>query len=297
MKKYPLNLLAICLAASLLILAAAGCQGPGKATSAATTANVTGRPIVAVGIVPQMALAKAVCGDLAVVFAAVPPGFSPENYEPTPQKMAELQTAVVYFEMGVPAESGKILNQIDPAKVVDLPAKVAKVYPDRIFADGGRDPHMWLSPKRAIVMTQAIADRMGQLLPAQAEAFQANAQAYISQLTALDQEIRGLLKDAQGKRFYIYHPSLGYLADDYGLQMMALEEEGKQATPQSLQNLIDQAKKDGIQTVFAQAEIDSRQLNAFAEEVGCKIVVLDPLAEDYIANLRVIATALAEAAR
>jgi zinc transport system substrate-binding protein len=280
------------LIAGFLALSAAGCQPSGV-----TTPESSARPIIAVGIVPQIALAKAVCGDAADVVAAVPPGFSPENYEPTPQKMAELQTAIAYFAMGVPAETGKILNQIDAAKVVDLPGIVGKTYPDRTFADGGRDPHMWLSPKRAVIMVQAIADHMSQLLPNQAATFQTNAKAYIRQLTALDQEIRDLLQPAAGKRFYIYHPSLGYLADDYGLQMRALEEEGKQATPQSLQILIDQAKSDGIRTVFAQAEIDSRQLNAFAEEVGCRIVVLDPLAEDYIANLRAIATALAEAAR
>ena len=77
--------------------------------------------------------------------------------------------------------------------------------------------------------------------------------------------------------------------------MWALEENGKEATPQHLQAVIDRARQAEIQVIFCQAEIDSRQSAAFAEEIGAGIQILDPLSEDYIANMRAIAKAFADA--
>ena len=106
-----------------------------------------------------------------------------------------------------------------------------------------------------------------------------------------------LLLPLAGKAFFVYHPSFGYLADDYGLDMYALEEGGKEATPQHLQKMFDLAREKGIDRVFSQAETDSRQSQAFAEQLGAKIVVLDPLAENYLENMVRLATELARGAK
>ncbi|MVB09852.1 Vitamin B12 import ATP-binding protein BtuD [Caprobacter fermentans] len=52
----------------------------------------TEKPIIAVTIVPEQTFVKAVCGDLAEVITMVPPGNSPENYEPTPEEMKKLES-------------------------------------------------------------------------------------------------------------------------------------------------------------------------------------------------------------
>lgn len=76
------------------------------------------------------------------------------------------------------------------------------------------------------------------------------------------------------------------------MTMYALEEDGKEATPQKLAEMVDLAKADGIKTIFSQAEIDSKQPDAFAEEVGGTKVMLAPLSEDYISNLKTMADAI-----
>ncbi|QIB68956.1 zinc ABC transporter solute-binding protein [Aminipila butyrica] len=253
-----------------------------------------GKPIVAVTIVPEKTFAEAVCGDLAEVITLVPPGSSPENYEPTPQIMEKFSKAEVYFALGVPTEEANILPNAGKVKVVHLEEQVAAAYADRTFGPGERDPHTWLSPKRAKVMVAGIAEEMSRLDPANQEVYEANAQAYMDQLDQLDQEIASLLAGVKNRQFVVYHPAFGYLADDYGLQMVALEEEGKESTIQHLTEMVDLAKKENIKVIFYQEEIDSSQSAAFAQEIGGTTVKLEPLAADYIDNLKKMAETMAE---
>lgn len=255
----------------------------------------SGKPVVAVTIVPEETFVKAVCGELAETVTLVPPGNSPENYEPTPLLMAQFEKADLYFPIGVPTEEANILSKVgDDTKVVALQDEVAAVYPDRTFESGERDPHIWLSPKRVKVMIDVIAQEMCALDPENADTYNTNASSYKAQLDALDAEIKSALEGVQNKKFIVYHPAFGYLADDYGLTMYALEEEGKEATAEHLQEMIDLAKAENIKVIFYQEEIDSSQSEAFAEEIGGKTIQLSPLAADYIENLKNMAELMAE---
>ncbi|MDD3308313.1 MAG: zinc ABC transporter substrate-binding protein, partial [Acetobacterium sp.] len=149
-------------------------------------------------------------------------------------------------------------------------------------------------PKRVEVMVETIAKEMSARDPQNQAVYQKNAEDYIAKLKALDQEITTALAPVQNKKIIVYHPAFGYLADDYGLEMIALEEEGKEATAQQLQAIIDLAKKDNIKVIFYQAEIDSSQSQAFADELGGKTVQQAPLAENYIENLQTMAKTMAE---
>jgi len=254
-----------------------------------------GKKIIAVSIPPQKAFATAICGDEMQVITVIPPGNSPANYEPDAREMQLLSKADLYFSIGVAAESAFILPRLGSIQVVDLAARVARELPDRHFASGRRDPHIWLSVARARVMVRAMLEAITKLDPGRADVYAANAQVFLDELDLLEQDMRALLSGRTDHPIVVYHPSYGYLADELGLEMWALEENGKEATPQHLQAVIDRARQAEIQVIFCQAEIDSRQSAAFAEEIGAGIQILDPLSEDYIANMRAIAKAFADA--
>ncbi|MCH3915930.1 MAG: zinc ABC transporter substrate-binding protein [Spirochaetia bacterium] len=249
-----------------------------------TQANNT-NPKVAVSIVPQATFVKQVGQSKVTVSTEIPPGASPETYEPTPRQMADLEDAQLYFSIGVPTEKSAILPKL-PAnmKVVDQAAACRQQYPDRKMGDG-RDPHIWLSPKRAEVMVNQIADELSKIDSDNATFYKANAKAYIGKIEAASTQIKGILFQTESKTFIVYHPAFGYFADDFGLKMYALEEEGKDASPQHMAQMVDLAKQEGCKVIFYQAEIDSRQAQAFAEEIGGKAVQLDPLSGDYVNNL------------
>ncbi len=281
-------LLCIVLAAGVLTLTACG------RTDTAAPDGGGGKPVVAVSIVPEQTFVEAVCGDLAEVITMVPPGGSPANYEPTPEEMEKFSDASIYFSIGVPTEQANILPSVGDVKVVALQEEAAAVYEDRTFESGTRDPHIWMSPKRVKVMVEVIAREMAVLDPSNAEAYNDNADAYIKELDALDAQIKEAVADVKNRTFIVYHPAFGYFAEDYGLTMYALELEGKEATAEHLQELIDFAEEENIKVIFYQAEIDSSQSEAFAEEIGGKTMQLAPLAANYIENLKSMANLMAE---
>ena len=258
--------------------------------------NVSKKPIIAVSIVPQQTFVEAVCGDKVQVLTLIPPGSSPESYEPTPKQMEDFQNSALYFSIGVPAEQG-ILPKASGVKVVSLEKEVRAVYEDITFEDGDRDPHIWLSPKRVIVMIEAIKKEMIKLDKANEEFYINNAENYIKKLKSLDENIKNTLKEVKNKKIIVFHPAYEYFAKDYDIKMYALQQHGKEVTPQHLQQIIDIAKREKIKAVFYQQESDSSQCEAFAEEIGGKTVMLYPLAANYIENLQQMSSLIAEEAK
>lgn len=253
------------------------------------------KDIIAVSIVPEVEFIKAISGEDFEIITMIPPRASPENYEPTPLEKQKFEKAKVYFSMGVPTEENNILPNISAnTRVVKLDEVVRIVYEDLTFENGSRDSHIWLSPKRVVVMVEEMAEVLGELKPENKELYKENADKYIEQLQNVSTEIKNIVAGKENKKFVVYHPAFAYLADELGMEMYALEEEGKEATAQSLKEKIDLAKKEGIKYIFYQAEIDSSQSEAYAEEIGGQTMKLEPLAQDYINNLKEMATLLAK---
>jgi zinc transport system substrate-binding protein len=272
---------------------------------------------VAVSIVPEEAFVKAVAGDLVNVVTLIPSGASPTNYQPTPMEMTEFSNSSVYFSIGVAAEEANILPNIvdlnSEIKVVALAEVVDNVYEPVYFVDEdededehedehdvaedgteavedeheheGRDPHSWMSPKRVIVMVETIRDELILLDGENEEIYRENAASYIEELEAVDQEIQETMDKLENKTFIIMHPSMGYFAKDYGLTMVALEDDGKEATAARLQEVIDFALEENIQVIFYQEEFDSSQAETLAMEIDGETMALAPLSFDYIDNL------------
>ncbi|HZK20970.1 MAG TPA: zinc ABC transporter substrate-binding protein [Oscillospiraceae bacterium] len=257
--------------------------------------NTTDKPIIAVTIVPEHTFVKEVCGDLVEIITLIAPGYSPESYEPAPNEIERFSKADLYFTIGLAAEEISIIPNItEDIKVIALQNEVSSVYADRMFTENSRDPHIWLSPKRVKIMIKAIAREVSALDPSNADIYNKNADEYIKQLNSLDEYIKNIIGQMENKSFIAFHPAFGYLAEDYGMTMYALQKEGKEAAPRHLQEMVDLAKKEGIKAIFYQEEIDSRQAKAFADEIGGRTVKLAPLSADYIDNLMLMADTLAK---
>ncbi len=263
---------------TFLILLFSGCKSPKKETD--------GKKTIAVSIAPQATFVTKVCGDKFNIVTAIPTGASPETYEPTPTEITAISDAEIYFSIGVPAEENSILPIInEKTKTVALHEKAAELYPE-LTEHGSRDPHIWLSPKRVIVMISAIAEAIKKLDPENAELYTKNANAYIEELQTLDSNISSSLKDLKARKFMVFHSAFGYFADDYSLWVYAIEEHGKEVSAKRLAEMADVAKKEDIRVVFYQAESSKKPALSFAEEIGGEAVMLEPLATNYTENLQ-----------
>ncbi|MFP4020925.1 MAG: metal ABC transporter solute-binding protein, Zn/Mn family [Halanaerobium sp.] len=270
---------------------------------------------VAVTIVPQIEMVEAIAGDRVEVVEMIPKGHSPANYAPSPAEMRAFDEAGIYFSMGVPADMQNILPRAEEQtdlKVVKLFDRIEEKYPHRYFGEeeeadghnedendhghsheGGRDPHIWLSPDRVSLMVEIMRDQLIEILPEYEAEFKENTEQYLEKLSAADQENKELLSEYKDQEILVYHPSFGYFTEHYGLKMISIEEDGKEPGPRHLQEIIEHARQQGIKNVFYQAEIDSNKTRAAAEELGGEIIKLNPLSQNYIENLKVMAEKMA----
>jgi len=254
------------------------------------------RPLtIVVSLPPEAYFVERVGGPRVQVAALVAPGQSPHTFEPLPTQVATLAAAAVYFTIGLPFEAplvAKVRGSHPDLRVVDLRQGV-KLLPATDAHEGGEaDPHCWLDPLRVVPMVETIRGELARLDPAGQAVYDANAAAFVRDLRSVDREIRQTLAGLNNRRFMVLHPAFGYFAAAYGLTQVAIEHEGKEPDARRLGALITEAKRQGSRVIFAQPGYSPLPADAIAREIGGHVVKLDPMAHDYLDNLRAIAGAL-----
>ena len=94
----------------------------------------------------------------------------------------------------------------------------------------------------------------------------------------------------------MYHPSFGYFLDEFGIRQEAVETGGKEPGPKDLSRLIALAKQERAAAIFVQAQFPVNAAKTVAQAAGAELVSLDPLAPDWLANIRRMGEALQKAA-
>jgi zinc transport system substrate-binding protein len=289
---------------------------------AAAGPAAAGGPVVAVGLAPVAWLAGQVGGPAVEVQVLVPAGANPHTFEPTPRQAARLAGARLYFSLGLPFEESlvpRLAGSADRLEVVDaargvprLGAHDAAAEPPQPRAhgsgaasrlarrgelelDASHDPHLWLDPERAAGIAGNMAAALSRLDPQGAEAYAANLARLQRRLERLDRRLAEILAPVEGRTLLVVHPAFGYLAHAYGLKQVAVEHEGKQPGPRRLGRLMDLARERGVKTVFAEPQFPEAAARSVARAIGGRVVVLDPLAADYAANLERMAARIAAA--
>jgi zinc transport system substrate-binding protein len=92
----------------------------------------------------------------------------------------------------------------------------------------------------------------------------------------------------------VSHPSWGYYAEAYDLIQLPIEVEGKEVRAKSLVKLIEFAKSKNINRVFVQKQFNKNSAEIIAREIDADVIEIDPLAEDYIANLYYVTDAISK---
>jgi zinc transport system substrate-binding protein len=242
-----------------------------------------------VSILPQQYFVQQVGGDLVDVQVMVGPGQNPSTYEPTPQKIAALSHADVYFSIGVPFESAWInkIKQTNRQLVIVECCQSLASLDGHIHDndDNHADPHVWTSPKKVIQLVHLIEQSLIQLNAEYRQNFENSASTFINALTELDISIDSRLSELNKREFIVSHPSWAYFADEYNLSQISIEQNGKEIQARSMVKLIKAAKEKNIKAVFVQRQFNDKAAKIIANEIGANIYDLDPLAFNYIENM------------
>jgi zinc transport system substrate-binding protein len=284
------------------------------------------KPTVFVTIAPQKYFVQQISKNLVDVQVMVEPGADPHTYEPKPQQMVAISRAKLYFAVGIEFEEANLskITATNPnLKVIHTDHGIEKLamtahhhHEDHEKGEhhgeekhghekgehqgeaehdkdhhehAGLDPHIWLSPPLVKIQARTILAALQEADPVHRSVYEANFMAFTAQLDQLDADLKKTFAGKTGLQFMVFHPAWGYFAHAYGLKQVPIEIEGKEPKPAQLKELIQHARENKIKVVFVQTQFSSQSAEVVAQEIGGQVAFVDPLAEDWMANLRQVA--------
>lgn len=280
MKKVGLLFLSV----SALLLGACG-------NSTASTED--GKLNIVTTFYPVYEFTKQVTGDEANVELLVKAGTEVHGYEPSAKDIARIQEAdaFVYENENMETWVHDVEKSLDTTKV-----NVISATEGMLLLPGGEeeheghdhseeghshayDPHVWLSPERAITLVENIRDSLVAKYPEKKDAFETNAAAYIEKLDALDAKYSETLSAAKQKYFVTQHTAFAYLALDYGLKQVSITgvAADEDPTPSRLAELTEYINKYGIKYIYFEENASKSVAETLAKETGVQLDVLNPL--------------------
>ncbi len=263
-------------AAAIAVLALAGCL---KDTGATVE-----RPSYVATIPPLAAILREVVGERGEVISLLQPGASPHTYDPRPSDVKAVEGAMGFFyaqkNLDAWALSFQQTNAVEAFELV--PEKLRRTMTAHEHGGHGEDAadgHFWTSPLTVRAMLPELAARLSELDPEGAVAYEANAERFAAELTALNDEVSAMLKPYASEHLLLVHPSFLYFMSDYGLELAGAVEPspGKEPTPKSLARLIEVARERDVKAIFTEPQLPKGPVRVLAEETGLPIYVLDPL--------------------
>lgn len=251
------------------------------ACSSANPDESEGKTSVVTSFYPMQFIAERIGGDRVSVNNLVPAGAEPHDWEPSPKDIAAIQNAKVFVYLG-------ILESWAERAVEDLNLDrtlVVKGISGQNLIDSqdeeiaGKDPHVWLDPKRYAQEAEAVYEALARADPSNAAAYKTNLDALKRDLEALDAEFNAGLANCERKTIVTAHASFGYLAQSYGLKQLAVSgiTPDVEPSPARLREVLEQIKSEKATHIFFETLVSPRIAQTLADEAGAETLVLNPL--------------------
>lgn len=270
--------------AIIAILSCVAACGNGASTRHSKSISVT--------IPPLQGVVKEIVGNDYTINVILPKGATPENYPPTVAQMAAIEHSEYVFNIGTLPFEQQIVSKLKSAKGANI----------QMVADGieliegscehghthhghhhSHDPHVWMSIDGLMTIVDNIATPIINSNPDSTK-YVANYEAIKQRLIVNKQRYAELL-DTAPRHFLIYHPALGYLAQEFGLEQIALENDGKAPTPAGVINIVEKAQAEGLKYMLYQAEYPLDVVKPIAEVLGVKPILINPLSDNIFEEL------------
>lgn len=245
-------------------------------------------------IKPLALIAQEVAGDQADVATLLPVTASPHDY---PLKMSDhkrLRAADLVLWVGPELESflARPLANLAADKLITS-YRLGLHWPDEVASDHhhsshahlGKDPHIWLDPRNAVLISQALATRLAQLQPESASVFRANAQRFAVSVQLLDQQLAQQLEPVKAVGFAVYHEGYGHFVGRYGLHQVAYVTYTPERRPgaKHLQELREVLAKEG-KCLFMEPYYRAQGMDDMAKTLNLRIGLLDPIGEQQVSS-------------
>ena len=266
-------------------------------------------------------LVETVGGARVTATSLVPASLDAEEYQAKPQDLLRLRGARILVRIGLDYDAwlDRLLSQagnravarggpgyVDASfGIATLDVRGMSVGPGDGHAHGNGNPHYWLDPKNAEIMTATIAAGLTQADPDHAADYEANRAAFVARLQAKLAEWETRLATLRTTPLVAYHNSWPYFARRFRLDFVAFIE-AKPGIPPSashLSEIMRTMRARGVRLVVREPHEPQRDVAFVAGKAGASVVTLAtavgalPRTDDYIALFDVNIDALTAAAR
>jgi ABC-type Zn uptake system ZnuABC Zn-binding protein ZnuA len=253
------------------------------------------------------ALAAAVGGDVATVESIVPAAVDPEAFEPRPGDLDRVRHAALLVRVGLGYDYwlDALTHRIGDARLARggggyLDASVGipllEIRGQSVTNEGGHahgvaNPHYWLDPDNAIIVTAGIAEALVRLAPGQRERIIANRERFLAELKTRRARWNEALAPYAGVKLVAYHNSWPYFARRFRLDIVDVIEPkpGVAPSPAHLARLISAGRKAQVRAILHEPYEPEDASQLAARKLGVPLVLLatsvdsQPGTQDYLA--------------
>jgi zinc/manganese transport system substrate-binding protein len=247
------------------------------------------RGVVVVTYSALGSLVADIVDDAAVVEVLVPNGMDPHDFEPSARDVETLTRASLVVANGLDLEEG-LEDAIGEAEKSGTPVFFVTDHVTLRTAEdehseegeteddhghGGEDPHVWLDPSTMAEAVPALAAEIGNLIGAD---LSANADALVSDLASLSEEIATEIDTLQSCVLLTGHDSLGYFGARYGCEIVGSIVPGfstaAEATAGELAELKKAAESKGVKAIFTEQGTPREVAERIAAELKVDVIEL-----------------------
>lgn len=223
----------------------------------------------------------------AEITTMVGPGGDPHTFQPSTKDIEVIQAADVVFWNGLYLEAHMVdqLTSLEDKQLAvgeQIPEEMLLSWPET--DDEGNelfDPHIWNSPEAWLLVVDQVADKLGEIDPANADEYRTNAEGYKDEINQTAETAAELLADVAEPRIVVTgHDAFGYFGETFELEVHATDfiSSDAQLSPRELSDLADMIADNEVPVIFQDNQANPQAITSLQEAVrsrGWEVEVSD----------------------
>lgn len=217
-------------------------------------------------------MTKQLAGDLVERQLIIPAGEDPHLYVAKPEDLKKLQSADLVLYHGLHFE-GKMVDVLEK-----LGTNLSKNFPEdkigKMEEDGETviDPHFWFDLDLYKMAAQNAGDALVALLPEHADEIKKNTEAYLAELTKLDEENKAAMEMIPAEHRYLItpHDAFNYFSKRYNIEVVAPQgvSTDSEVANKDLDDTVNFIVEHKVKAIFAESTTDPARMEKLKE--ACK---------------------------
>jgi ABC-type Zn uptake system ZnuABC Zn-binding protein ZnuA len=250
-----------------------------------------------VATTPDLAsIARSIAGDLAQIEQIIPAAADPEAFEPKPSDRVKLRGASILVRIGlgydhwldklVAAHADTRVQRggagyVDASRgipLLEIKGRSIEAASGDGHAHGLANPHYWLDPANAEIITGAIAEAMIALAPKERERIIGQRDSFLALLKQKLARWEETLQPYRAARLIAYHNTWPYFARRFRLNVVDVIEtkEGVAPSPARLATLAATMRSQSIRVIVHEPYEPDEASQLLARRTGATVVKLAP---------------------